>query len=162
MTDALIPKVADPKTVLHGSSPLADHSEGMSYLQRLPRRLVTLYLPLSIILLVLLFPFYWMALTAINPDEQLLDLETYSPFWTWNPTLKHIQKLLFETDYPIWLWNTMLVAVCATVLSIAASVLAAYAIVRLRYKGAQWIGGAIFLAYLVPPSILFIPLSTVV
>src|SRR4051794_37879673 len=162
MTDALIPKVAEPKAVLRGSSPLADHSEGMSYLQRLPRRLVTLYLPLSIILLVLLFPFYWMALTAIKPDEQLLDLETYSPFWTWNPTLKHIQKLLFETDYPIWLWNTMLVAVCATVLSIAASVLAAYAIVRLRYKGAQWIGGAIFLAYLIPPSILFIPLSTVV
>ena len=56
----------------------------------------------------------------------------------------------------------MLVAVCATVLSIIASVLAAYAIVRLRYRGAQWVGGAIFLAYLVPPSILFIPLSTVV
>ena len=47
-------------------------------------------------------------------------------------------------------------------LSIVASVLAAYAIVRLRYRGAQWVGGAIFLAYLVPPSILFIPLSTVV
>ena len=56
----------------------------------------------------------------------------------------------------------MFVAVCATVLSIVASVLAAYAIVRLRYRGAQWVGGAIFLAYLVPPSILFIPLSTVV
>jgi len=56
----------------------------------------------------------------------------------------------------------MLVAICATILSIIASVLAAYAIVRLRYKGAQWVGGAIFLAYLVPPSILFIPLSTVV
>ena len=56
----------------------------------------------------------------------------------------------------------MFVAVCATILSIVASVLAAYAIVRLRYRGAQWVGGAIFLAYLVPPSILFIPLSTVV
>ncbi len=111
---------------------------------------------------MLLFPFYWMALTAVKPDEQLLDLERYNPFWTWSPTLKHIYKLLFETDYPIWLWNTMLVAVCATVLSLIASVLAAYAIVRLRYRGAQWVGGAIFLAYLVPPSILFIPLSTVV
>src|SRR5258707_8729605 len=162
MTDALIPKLAGPKAVLHGWSPRADHSEGMSYLEKLPRRLVTLYLPLSIILLVLLFPFYWMALTAIKPDEQLLDLETFSPFWTWNPTFKHIQKLLFETYYPLWLWNTMLVAVCATVLSIVASVLAAYAIVRLRYKGAQWAGGAVFLAFLVPPSILFIPLSSVV
>ena len=164
MTDTLATKMAvraaDPHAVLTGGTP--DHSEGMSYLHSLPRRLVTLYLPLSIILLVLLFPFYWMALTSIKPDEQLLDLDTYSPFWTWNPTFKHIAKLLFETQYPTWLWNTMLVAVCATALSIIASVLAAYAIVRLRFKGAQWVGGAIFLAYLVPPSILFIPLSTVV
>src|SRR5665647_540722 len=164
MTDTLAgklaAKVADPQRMLTAST--ADNSEGMSYLNRLPRRLVTLYLPLGIILFVLLFPFYWMALTSIKPDSQLLDFDTYSPFWTWNPTFKHIYKLLFETDYPIWLWNTMLVATCATAISIFASVLAAYAIVRLRYKGAQWVGGAIFLAYLVPPSILFIPLSTVV
>ena len=134
----------------------------MSYLENLPRRLVTLYLPLSIIVIILLFPFYWMALTAIKPDEQLLDLDKFNPFWTTAPTLKHIHKLLFESYYPWWLWNTMYVAVCATVLSIVASVLAAYAIVRLRYRGAQWVGGAIFLAYLVPPSILFIPLATVV
>src|ERR1700738_4480916 len=162
MTDALAGKVVDPRAVLKGSSPIADASEGRSYLHRLPRRLVTLYLPLSMILLVLLFPFYWMALTAIKPDEQLLDLERFNPFWTWTPTLKHISKLLFETNYPQWLWNTMMVAVSATVLSIIASVLAAYAIVRLRYRGAAWVGGAIFLAYLVPPSILFIPPSSVV
>ncbi|MGC1941066.1 MAG: carbohydrate ABC transporter permease [Pseudolabrys sp.] len=140
----------------------ADHSEGMSYLQTLPRRLVSLYLPLSIILLILLFPFYWMALTSIKPDDQLLDMERVSPFWTTAPTLKHFYNLLFQTNYPRWLWNTMFVAVGATVLSIIASVLAAYAIVRLRYRGAAWVGGAIFLADLVPPSILFIPLSTVV
>jgi multiple sugar transport system permease protein len=134
----------------------------MSYLQTLPRRLVSLYLPLSIILLILLFPFYWMALTSIKPDDQLLDMERVSPFWTTAPTLKHFYNLLFQTNYPRWLWNTMFVAVGATVLSIIASVLAAYAIVRLRYRGAAWVGGAIFLAYLVPPSILFIPLSTVV
>jgi multiple sugar transport system permease protein len=147
---------------LRGTGVVADHSEGMSYLETLPRRLVTLYLPLVIILVVLLFPFYWMALTSIKPDEQLLNLERFNPFWTWTPTFKHVEKLLFETDYPMWLWNTMMVAIGATVLSIAASVLAAYAIVRLRYKGSQWVGAAIFLAYLVPPSILFIPLSTVV
>ena len=134
----------------------------MSYLQSVPRRMVTLYLPLSIIVFILLFPFYWMGLTAIKPDEQLIDLETYSPFWTWNPTFKHIYKLLFQSHYPLWLWNTMYVAVAATALSIFASVLAAYAIVRLRYRGAQWVGGLIFLSYLVPPSILFIPLATVV
>ncbi|MFY9601710.1 MAG: carbohydrate ABC transporter permease [Pseudolabrys sp.] len=159
MTDALASKASDPRAVLNAT---ADHSEGMSYLETLPRRLVSLYLPLSIILLVLLFPFYWMALTSIKPDDQLLDMDRVSPFWTTAPTLKHFYTLLFQTNYPRWLWNTMFVAVGATVLSIIASVLAAYAIVRLRYRGAAWVGGAIFLAYLVPPSILFIPLSTVV
>src|SRR5262249_27624463 len=133
----------------------------MGDLHTLPPRVVTLYLPLSLIIFVLLFPFYWMALTAIKPDEQLLDLERFNPFWTWTPTLKHIDKLLFGTHYPLWLANTMLVAVTATILSIVASVLAAYAIVRLRYPGAQWVGGAIFLAYLIPPSFFFTPLPTV-
>jgi multiple sugar transport system permease protein len=165
MTDIPAAKAADLKAVLHGSSgsaALADHTEGMSYLNSLPRRLVTVYLPLTIIVVILLFPFYWMALTSIKPDEQLLDMESVSPFWTTAPTFKHIHKLLFESHYPEWLWNTMYVAVCATVLSIVASVLAAYAIVRLRYRGANLVGGLIFLAYLVPPSILFIPLATVV
>jgi multiple sugar transport system permease protein len=142
--------------------PGSDHSEGMSYLETLPRRLVTVYLPMVLFLILLLFPFYWMALTAIKPDEQLLDLDKFNPFWTWNPTFRHIYKLLFETNYPLWLWNTMYVAFASTVLSIIASVLSAYAIVRLRYWGAQVVGGLIFLAYLVPPSILFIPLSTVI
>ena len=160
MTDASTTRVAALRIVSSGAA--ADHAEGMSYLETLPRRLVTVYLPLSIILLVLLFPFYWMALTAIKPDDQLLDMNRVNPFWTTAPTFKHIYTLLFDTYYPLWLWNTIFVAVSATVLSIIASVLAAYAIVRLRYRGAQWVGGAIFLAYLVPPSILFIPLSSVV
>ena len=82
MTDALARKVSDPRAVLNAT---ADHSEGMSYLETLPRRLVSLYLPLSIILLVLLFPFYWMALTSIKPDDQLLDMDRVSPFWTTAP-----------------------------------------------------------------------------
>jgi multiple sugar transport system permease protein len=164
MTDIPAPK-ADLKTVLSGASAvptLTDHSEGMSYLHNLPRRLVTIYLPLTIIVVILLFPFYWMALTSIKPDDQLLDMDRVSPFWTTAPTFKHIHKLLFESHYPEWLWNTMYVAVCATLLSIVASVLAAYALVRLRFRGANVVGGLIFLAYLVPPSILFIPLATVV
>lgn len=134
----------------------------MAYLDTLPRRVVTVYLPLFVILVVLLFPFYWMALTAIKPDEQLIDMDTYNPFWVVSPTLKHISKLLFQTNYPLWLWNTMMISVAATVLSLFASVLAAYAIVRIRYKGAVAVGAAIFLAYLVPPSILFIPLATII
>ncbi len=140
----------------------ADHSEGMSYLESLPRRVVTTYLPLILILIVLLFPFYWMVLTAIKPDDQLIDMEGFNPFFVVAPTLKHINKLLFDSQYPRWLWNTMYVSVLATALSLFASVLAAYAITRLRFRGAQLVGGLIFLAYLVPPSILFIPLATIV
>ncbi|WNJ91056.1 carbohydrate ABC transporter permease [Bosea sp. 685] len=139
-----------------------DHSEGMAYLETVPSRIVTTYIPLFLILVVLLFPFYWMALTAVKPDSQLIEMDKVSPFWTWTPTFKHIHKLLFESDYPRWLWNTMFIATCATFISLVASVLAAYAIVRLRFKGAQTVGALIFLAYLVPPSILFIPLATVI
>ena len=155
MTDSVLPS----KVPVASQS---DESDGMSYLESLPRRVVTLYLPLFVILIVLLFPFYWMALTSIKPDEQLIDMNTYNPFWVVHPTFKHISKLLFETQYPRWLWNTMYVAVGATTLSIIASVLAAYAIVRLRFKGADTVGVLIFFAYLVPPSILFIPLASVI
>ncbi|RAI31764.1 sugar ABC transporter permease, partial [Rhodoplanes roseus] len=73
-----------------------------------------------------------------------------------------IRYLLFETSYPGWLWNTMLVAFASTFLSLFASVLAAYAIERIRFTGARTTGLLIFLAYLVPPSILFIPLAFIV
>ena len=155
MTDSVLPS----KIPVASQS---DESDGMSYLESLPRRVVTLYIPLFVILIVLLFPFYWMVLTSIKPDEQLIDMNTYNPFWVVHPTFKHISKLLFETQYPRWLWNTMYVAVGATTLSIIASVLAAYAIVRLRFKGADTVGVLIFFAYLVPPSILFIPLASVI
>ncbi|MGF1528471.1 MAG: carbohydrate ABC transporter permease [Candidatus Competibacterales bacterium] len=126
------------------------------------RRWVTIYLPILIFLFVLLFPFYWMALTAVKPNAELLDYERFNPFWVVNPTLDHIKKLLFDTPYPEWMWNTMLVSVASTFLSLFSAVLAAYAIERLRYKGSRWVGMGIFLAYLVPPSILFIPLATMV
>jgi multiple sugar transport system permease protein len=158
MTDS----VTDGRLATAATVAKDDDSDGMSYLESLPRRLVTLYLPLFIILVVLLFPFYWMALTSIKPDEQLIDMEKFNPFWVIHPTFKHISKLLFETDYPRWLWNTMYVAAASTTLSIIASVLAAYAIVRLRFKGAETVGALIFMAYLVPPSILFIPLASVI
>ena len=73
-----------------------------------------------------------------------------------------MRKLLFDTDYPQWLMTTMGVAAAATIISVASSVLAAYALQRLRFRGSNWVGLAIYLAYLVPPSILFIPLATMV
>jgi multiple sugar transport system permease protein len=133
----------------------------MDYLDTRVHRVMTVYLPLAGFLFVLLFPFYWMAITAFKPNEELLSREG-NPFWVRNPTLAHINKLLFETPYPDWLLNTMLVSVVATFLSLLCSVLAAYSIERLRFKGSRYVGMSIFLAYLVPPSILFIPLATMV
>ncbi|WP_326544264.1 carbohydrate ABC transporter permease [Pseudorhodoferax sp.] len=134
---------------------------GMSYLDSVPRKAVTVYLPLLVFLIVLLFPFYWMVITSIKPDAELLSREG-NPFWVVKPTLAHFHKLLFETTYPQWLWNTVLVSVVSTFVSLVASVLAAYAIERLRFKGSKHVGLSIFLAYMVPPSILFIPLANVV
>jgi multiple sugar transport system permease protein len=136
-------------------------SQGMNYLVSLPRRVVTVYLPLAAFLIGLLFPFYWMVITTLKPNEELLARDG-NPFWVRNPTLAHVKKLLFDTSYPDWLWNTILVSVTATCLSLVASVLAAYAIERLRFRGSRFVGMSIFLAYLVPPSILFIPLATII
>jgi multiple sugar transport system permease protein len=134
---------------------------GMDYLTSLPRRVVTIYAPLAVFVIVLLFPLYWMTVTAFKPDAELLSHEG-NPFWVHHPTLAHVKKLLFDTAYPEWLWNTMLVATVSTAVSLACSVLAAYAIERLRMRGARYIGMCVFLAYLVPPSILFIPLAALV
>ncbi|HUP98406.1 MAG TPA: carbohydrate ABC transporter permease [Usitatibacter sp.] len=136
-------------------------TEGMTYLESLPRRVVTLYVPIAIFLFVLLFPFYWMVITSFKPDAELLTRQG-NPFWVVAPTLAHFEKLLFHTPYPEWMWNTVMVSVVSTFFSLAASVFAAYAIERLRFKGSKQTGLAIFLAYLVPPSILFIPLAAIV
>jgi multiple sugar transport system permease protein len=141
---------------------LQRRNTGMAYLDRLPRRVVTLYLPLGLFVFVLLFPFYWMAVTAIKPNAELTNFHDFSPFWAVEPTLANIRYLLFETSYPRWLLNTMIIAVAATLISLVTATFAAYAIERLRFRGARITGLAIFLAYLVPPSILFIPLAVMV
>ncbi len=133
----------------------------MGYLERLPKQVVTVYLPLLVFVVVLLFPFYWMAITALKPNVELTDYKNFSPFWVAHPTFEHI-AYLWTTSYPSWLWNTLLIAIGSTVLSITCSVCAAYAIERLRFKGSRSVGLSIFLAYLVPPSILFIPLAYLV
>ena len=144
------------------TKPTTGDEGGMGYLQSLPRRVVTIYLPLLVFVIVLLFPFYWMAITSVKPNEQMTNFNDYSPFWVIGPTFEHFRYLLFETSYPGWLWNTILISTASTALSLFAAVFAAYAIERLRFSGSRQVGLAIFLAYLVPPSILFIPLSVMV
>ena len=135
-------------------------SQGMQFLESLPRRWVTTYIPVGLFLFGLLFPFYWMTTTAFKPNEELLSREG-NPFWIKSPTLAHFKKLLFDTAYPEWLMNTMVVALVSTIASLATAVLAAYAIERLKFKGSRQVGLSIFLAYLIPPSILFIPQAVV-
>ena len=132
------------------------------YVENASRKILVIYLPLAVFVFVLLFPFYWMAITAVKPDNQLTDYTNHSPFWVIGPTLEHMRFLLFETTYPRWMWNTIIVSVASTAISLVASVFAAYAIERLRFKGSRITGLMIFLAYLVPPSILFIPLAFIV
>jgi multiple sugar transport system permease protein len=102
-----------------------------------------------------------MGITSVKPDNELLS-RSGNPFWVLAPTLTHFDKLLFHTSYPEWMWNTVLVSVVATFFSLFCSVFAAYAIERLRFHGSKQVGLSIFLAYLVPPSILFIPLAAIV
>ncbi len=139
----------------------AEDTQGMNYLVSLPRKVVVIYIPLLVFLFVLLFPFYWMVITAFKPDAELLS-HSGNPFWLIDPTLAHFKKLLFDTAYLEWMWNTVVVSVVATFFSLFASVLAAYSIERLRFTGSRQVGLSIFLAYLVPPSILFIPLAFMV
>ena len=98
----------------------AEDSRGMEYLESLPRRWVTLYLPLACFLVVLLFPFYWMAMTSFKPDAELMSREA-NPFWIHSPTFAHFEKLLLHTSYPEWMWNTIVVSVVSTFASLAAS-----------------------------------------
>ncbi len=151
-------KVADSPAV---KTAVSDEG-GMGYLESLPRKVVIVYIPLAIFLFVLLFPFYFMGILSFKSHEELYAYRGLDSLWVYEPTLEHIKHLLFETEYPRWLWNSMLITVSSTFLSIFCAVCAAYSIERLRFKGARYIGMSIFLAYLVPPSILFIPLAFMV
>src|SRR6266478_2887825 len=100
------------------------------------RRAFSLWLPLLAFALFLLFPFYWMVLTSIKPNSELVSV-TANPFWVSHPTLDHIKFLLSRTSYPRWFWNTMAVAAGATALSVPVSFFAAFALARVRFRGAE-------------------------
>jgi multiple sugar transport system permease protein len=125
------------------------------------RRTVTIYLPLSLAAIVLLFPFYWMLITSLKTDRELIDLSGL-PFWVFEPTLEHYRYLFAETGFLRWALNTLTISVVATAISLACSILAGYALARLRFRGAGAMAGAIFLTYLVPQTLLFVPLLEIV
>jgi multiple sugar transport system permease protein len=125
------------------------------------RRTVTIYLPLSLAAIVLLFPFYWMLITSLKTNRELIDLSGL-PFWVFEPTLEHYRYLFAETGFLRWALNTLTISVVATAISLVCSILAGYALARLRFRGAGAMAGAIFITYLVPQTLLFVPLLEVV
>jgi multiple sugar transport system permease protein len=129
--------------------------------ERFIERLIKFYLPLLMFLFALLFPFYWMFITAFKSDMELYNLKL-NPFLIHQPTLHNVYVLFKETLFNQWMINTFFVAILATLISLVASLMAAYAIQRLRFRTSGTLGISIFFSYLVPPTILFIPLATII
>jgi multiple sugar transport system permease protein len=120
------------------------------------------YLPLSPYLLVVLFPFYWMIITTFKRDNDLYNL-TGVPFWfKESPTLSHIQLLLNDTLFITWLKNSLLIGAAVVVITLVIGLPAAYGLARIRFFGNRTLSTAMFLSYLIPPALLFLPLSQVV
>jgi len=124
-------------------------------------RLLTLYLPIAIVLILILFPFYWMIATSFKADSELTNLKI-NPFYPHSPTLDHYIRLLTKTNYPRWFWNTAYISVISTALAMVISILAGYALARLRFPGSSLFSGAIFVVYLVPTTLLFIPMAQII
>ncbi len=124
-------------------------------------RLWSLYLPLGLALVLTLFPFYWMFITSIKNNAELYDLKAVQ-FWVTRPTLEHYVYLFQQTDFVRWTRNTLIIATASTAISLAAGILAGYALARLRFRGATLLGIGIFVTYLVPQTLLFLPLVKVV
>ena len=125
------------------------------------KRLVVFYIPLFLFVFAMVFPFFWMFITSIKPDGELYN-PRLSPFLVREPTLEHWIYLFKNTLFTNWMINTLWVAIASTAISLFAGVLAGYALARLIFPGSTVMGIAIFVTYLVPPTLLFIPLTGVV
>jgi multiple sugar transport system permease protein len=125
-------------------------------------RILLFWVPIALFIVVTLFPFYWMALASVKANQELYNLQAF-PFWAFNITGDHYAYLFREGSFfPRWMLNTTLVAVASTTISLTFSVLAGYALARLRFAGAGILGLLIFVSYLVPQTLLFIPLFDVI
>jgi multiple sugar transport system permease protein len=125
------------------------------------RRLFGFQIPLLLYVVFLLFPFYWMLVVSLKPDNDLFNVKL-DPFFVQHVTLAHYAYLFQNTSFLRWALNTTVVTVASTVLSIVCSILIGYALGRMRFPGANFLGVAIFLAYLVPPTLLFLPLAQII
>lgn len=125
------------------------------------RRLIVFYIPLFMFVFATLFPFYWMLVTSIKPDPELYN-PRLSPFLVRDPTLEHWKLLFQNTLFVRWAINTLWISIASTAVSLTAGILAGYALSRLVFPGSTTFGISVFITYLVPPTLLFIPLTGVV
>ena len=108
------------------------------------------------------FPFFWMVITTFKETRDLLDTENNPFIYNMPPTMENLRVLFQDTLFPQWIWNTAWVGVAVVAVTLLLSVPAGYALARLSGKWAQHLAIAIFLTYLVPPTILFIPFARVI
>ncbi|HKF44737.1 MAG TPA: carbohydrate ABC transporter permease [Thermoanaerobaculia bacterium] len=111
---------------------------------------------------LLAFPFYWMVITSFKRTSDLYNLKNNPFIFNEKPTLEHLRLLFQETLFVRWLGNTVFAGLCVVTITLLLAVPAAYALTRLTGRWGQRVGIAIFLTYLVPPTLLFIPLSRIV
>jgi multiple sugar transport system permease protein len=123
---------------------------------------IAVHLLLLPFLLFALFPFYHMTLTSLKTDAELYDRGSVPLLIRQGVTLEHYKKLLWETAFLTWTKNSLMVTVIATSVSVVIGTIAAYALARLRFFGVSSFGTGIFVTYLVPTSLLFLPLAQVV
>jgi multiple sugar transport system permease protein len=109
-----------------------------------------------------LFPFYWMLLTSLRSNAEIYDVKGLSFLVQQGITLQHYGFLFTRSQFPVWFWNTLWISLVATALSVIISTAAAYGLVRIPFRGSAAFSIGIFVTYLVPPTLLFIPLSRVV
>jgi multiple sugar transport system permease protein len=108
------------------------------------------------------FPFYWMLLTTFKSDGDLYNLKS-NPYWfNAAPTLEHIKYLFEETLFVQWIWNSAVIGLCVVAITLVVSLPAGYSLARMPGRSAESLGIGIFLTYLVPPTLLFLPLARVV
>ena len=126
------------------------------------RRHTLIYLGLAPFLVLAVFPILWMAITAIKQDSDLYLVDAV-PFWfSQAPTWKNFDFLFHSTSYGDWIVNTMVISFWVSAITLLTAMPAGYALARLRLPFAESLGIGIFMTYLVPAIILFIPLARVV
>jgi multiple sugar transport system permease protein len=120
------------------------------------------YATVAFFVILAAFPFYWMVITSFKTNSDLYNVANI-PFWFNDPpTLEHFRYLFDKTLFARWLWNSLVIGVCVVAITLVTALPAAYSLARLTGRTGETLGIGIFLTYLVPPTLLFLPLSRVI